>query len=97
MLTEEEIDSLRIAREELAELGFKAVPRMLESMQGRLTSPRAVLDEAERLLRERGVADVWFAADIATLRTWPGDDGDDPLLTSKDTLADAYEALKEGE
>lgn len=86
MLTEDEIDSLRIAREELAELGFTAVPRALEAMQERLTSTRAVLDEAERLLRERKASTVRWTKTTVSI-DWEDD---------YRTLADAYEALKEG-
>lgn len=66
----------------------------------RITSPRAVLDEAERLLREREVWDVRFGYGddpvtnprIATMLRMPHSKNN---VTSA-TLADAYEALKDG-
>lgn len=61
--------------------------RALLAIINRLTSQRAVLDEAERLLRERKASTVRWTKTTVSI-DWEDD---------YRTLADAYEALEEGE
>jgi hypothetical protein len=72
--------------------------KQLRAEVERLKSPAVVLAEAERLLREASVCDVWLDNDGTNVSHWvvSDDGGEEYDSATHPTLAEAFAELKEG-